>query len=180
MSKRSNGEILPTTSNNVLIVGGYDSVGQRIARLLANELADRLIVAGRHRDRAERFAAELDSGAHARVIDLANPDTYGEALADVRLVILCLDTEDLKFTHACVARGIHFIDITASQKVIERLDHMQDLALAHGATLLSSVGLAPGLTNLLAKACVQASSEPVSSIDVYLLFGLGDHCTPSA
>lgn len=163
------------SNDNVLIVGGYGNVGKRIARLLADELGSRLLVGGRNKSRAERCAADLKTAAQARRIDVTQPATFNEALQGVAMVIMCLDTADLKFAHACVVRGVHWIDITASSDVVERLGFMQDLAAAHGVTILSSVGLAPGITNLLAKACAMASHRELLKIDIHILFGLGDH-----
>jgi short subunit dehydrogenase-like uncharacterized protein len=163
------------TMSRVLIVGGYGNVGQRIARLLATDLGDRLFIGGRDIRHATRFAATLPDGVRARLIDTDDPETYGSALKDVVAVLMCLDTTELAFPHACVTRGIRYIDISASYEVIERLSFLRDLAAAHQATIVSSVGLAPGLTNLLAKACVKSTDTFVSSIAVHLLFGLGDH-----
>lgn len=162
-----------TAKDGVLVVGGYGNVGQRIARLLAKECGDRLLIAGRHKGRAQRFAAAVNG--RARVIDIANPESFAGALQGVKLVVMCLDTADLKFAHACIAQGAHYIDITATYAVIERLGYLHDLARANKVTMITSVGLAPGLTNLLAKACVQSSPGKVGHIDLHLLFGLGDH-----
>ena len=46
-------------ASRVLLVGGYGNVGQRIARLLDEELGERLLIGGRDRRRATRFAATL-------------------------------------------------------------------------------------------------------------------------
>lgn len=162
-------------ATRVLIVGGYGNVGQRIARLLDEDLGDRLLIAGRDVRHATRFAATLRDGATARLIDIDDPESYASALIDVVAVIMCLDTTELAFPLACVKRGIRYIDISASYEVIERLSFLRDLATAHQATIVCSVGLAPGLTNLLAKACVKSTDILVSSIAVHLLFGLGDH-----
>lgn len=158
----------------VLILGGYGNVGQRIAKLLADDPGVRLVIGGRHVGRARRFAATLPGGAGARAVDIDDPQTYRSALEGVGAVIMCLGTTELAFPHACVTRGICYIDISASYEVIERLGFLQDLAGAHRATIISSVGLAPGLTSLLVKACVRSTGEFVSNIDVHLLFGLGD------
>lgn len=160
--------------NRVLIVGGYGNVGRRIAQLLGDDLGGRLLIGGRHIGRASRFAATLPGGARARVVDIDDPHSYPAALEGVGAVIMCLDTTELAFPHACVTRGIRYIDISASYEVIERLGFLRDLAGAHRATIISSVGLAPGLTSLLAEACVRSTVEFVSSIEVHLLFGLGD------
>lgn len=158
----------------VLIVGGYGNVGQRIARLLAEELGERLLVAGRDIRRARRFAETLSSGATARRIDIDDPESHASALEGVVAVMMCLDTTELAFAQACVTRGVRYIDISASYEVIERLSFLHDLAAAQRATIICSVGLAPGLTNLLAKSCVKSTDSFVSNVAVHLLFGLGD------
>lgn len=158
----------------VLIVGGYGNVGQRIGRLLAEELGERLLVAGRDIRRARRFAETLSSGATARRIDIDDPESHASALEGVVAVIMCLDTTELAFAQACLARGVRYIDISASYEVVERLSFLHDLAAAQQATIICSVGLAPGLTNLLAKSCVKSTDTFFSSVAVHLLFGLGD------
>ena len=162
----------------VLIVGGSGSVGRRIAGLLAPQLGERLVLGGRNPTRAAEVARGV--GARSLALDIGDPTTFEASLEGVDLVVMCLDTTDLAFPHACVTRGIHYIDITASLEVIERLECLDDIARTQGAAILSSVGLAPGLTNLLAKACVAGSPEPIASLDIHLLFGLGDHHGPAA
>lgn len=164
--------------STVLLVGGAGSVGQRIARIIAPALGERLWVGGRDRARATTVADAL--GAQSRALDVSDPNTFKAALDGIGLVVMCLDTSDLTFAHACVTRGIHYIDITASMQVIERLQCLDDLAQTQGAAVLSSVGLAPGLTNLMAKDCVQQSPDAIASLDIHLLFGLGDHHGPAA
>lgn len=158
--------------NRVLIVGGYGHVGQRISRLLSEELGTRLVIGGRHRSRAQSVASEF--GGRSRVIDCSNPTTFPAALDKVAIVVVCVDITSLSLAQACLTRGIHYIDISASYEVIERLVLLHDLARAHRVTIVSSVGLAPGLTNLLAKACVNDAPDPVTDIKIHVLLGLGD------
>jgi saccharopine dehydrogenase-like NADP-dependent oxidoreductase len=163
---------------SVLIVGGSGSVGRRIAGLLGPQLGEHLVLGGRNPSRAADVARRV--GARVLALDIGDATTFESALEGVALVVMCLDTSDLAFPHACVSRGIHYIDITASLEVIERLECLDDIARTQGAAILSSVGLAPGLTNLLAKACVARSPHPIASLDIHLLFGLGDHHGPAA
>ena len=163
---------------SVLIVGGSGNVGRRIAGLLGPELRNRLVLGGRNPARAAEVARRV--GARALSLDIGDPTTFEAALEGVGLVVMCLDTIDLAFPHACASRGIHYLDITASLEVIERLECLDDIARTQGAAVLSSVGLAPGLTNLLAKACVARSPDPIASLDIHLLFGLGDQHGPAA
>jgi len=156
----------------VLIVGGYGAVGQRIARLLIDHPGGRVVIAGRRQKSARRVAHVLGSGVTARFLDVADSTTFEDALDGVALAIVCVDTQDLTFAHACVTRSIHVIDITATTPVIERLGFLNDLACAHGAVIVTSVGLAPGLTGLMATAC--ANVTDLQRLDIHVLFGLGE------
>ncbi len=151
------------------------SVGGRIAHLLAPELGDRLIISGRSQQKASQFAQSLNSGATARMIDVGNLGSYSDALADVALVIVCFDIDSLELPKACIARSIDYVDITASIEVIERLKTLNEIEKDKGVSIVSSVGLAPGLSSLLAKACVQYATGPISSMSIHILLGLGEH-----
>jgi saccharopine dehydrogenase-like NADP-dependent oxidoreductase len=61
--------------NDVLIVGGYGTVGRRIAAELARDAPGRIVVAGRSADRAAAFAALLGHGARGHLIDVDDPAT---------------------------------------------------------------------------------------------------------
>ncbi len=52
--------------NDILIVGGYGIVGQRIAADLAPNAPNRIVVAGRNRERASDMATALGHGARGR------------------------------------------------------------------------------------------------------------------
>ena len=52
-------ESLTMSGNTILLLGGYGSVGQRIARLLLKETQADLVIAGRRKALADEFAAEF-------------------------------------------------------------------------------------------------------------------------
>ncbi len=157
-----------SSAPKILIVGGYGSVGYRIAKLLAPDFRARITIAGRNLRKAEDLARTLGHDSQARMIDVNDSRSYTAALEDVGLVIMCLDLTDTAFARACVTRGIHYVGITASLEVIERLSLLHDLAAANNAALVLSVGLTPGLTNLLAKACVGDAAKSLQVIDIHL------------
>ena len=137
-------------------------------------IRDSLVIAGHNEIEAYRFAQSLDTNAHWRFINIEDPTTFDKALEGVTHIVVCMETKSLDLVHACIERGIHYIDITASIEVIDRFKAANELANERGVLLLSSVGLAPGLTSLMAKACVRYSPEPVSSISIHILLGLGE------
>ncbi len=156
----------------VLIAGGYGTVGRMVAAQLARELPDRIIVAGRRSEHAESAAAAIGHGVEARTIDLYAADATC-ALDDVGLVVVCLDQASPRFAHECLARGIHYVDISAHSEFLVQVEALSELARANGCTALLSVGVQPGLTNLLA-AHAQGRMPQVDRLDIHLELGLGD------
>jgi saccharopine dehydrogenase (NAD+, L-lysine forming) len=156
-------------NRTILIVGGAGTVGSKIAKILSKDGGLRLILGGRNRQKAEAIASSV--GAEARRIDLNLPDTWEEALAGVGLVLVCMDQEDERFARHVLSSGIRYLDITAGDALFRAIEALpaEDVQ----ATAVLSVGLAPGITNLLA---VEAASrlDTVEGIDIGLLLGLGE------
>ena len=55
---------------DILIVGGYGTVGQRIAEELAPDYANRVIVAGRSLEKAEQVGAAIGSRSEEHTSEL--------------------------------------------------------------------------------------------------------------
>jgi saccharopine dehydrogenase-like NADP-dependent oxidoreductase len=136
-----------------LVLGGYGAVG---AQVMAELKADGHVVlaAGRDRARADR------------VVELRDLGSYARALAQVDLVINASGLEDPALVALASDHGAAFIDISASTKYIAALERLEPRR-----PVLLSVGLAPGLTNLLAAAVHAAAPGP---IDLALLLGAGE------
>jgi hypothetical protein len=139
----------------VLILGGYGAVGARIATELRAE-GGTAIVAGRDPARADR------------VVDLRAADTSSliAAVSDVDVVVNAAGTEDPALVELVTRHGAAFIDITATTgyvAALERLDPPRPVLL--------SVGLAPGLTNLIVAAVHAATPGP---IDLAVVLGAGE------
>lgn len=150
----------------ILIVGGYGAVGSKIAATLAAVPTNTAIIAGRSLDKARAIAAELNT--QARHIDTTRPETWPEALSGVDLVIMCIDQSDTQLLAAISARGIAYLDVTAGDAFFRQAE-----ALSLSTPALLSVGLAPGLSNLLAVAASN-HMDKVGSIEIGLLMGTGD------
>lgn len=150
----------------ILIVGGYGAVGSKIAATLAAVPTNSVIIAGRNLDKAQAKASELKT--EARHIDIAGPQSWPEAISGVNLVIMCIDQTSTELLAAISARGIAYLDVTAGDAFFRQAEAMQLTTPA-----LLSVGLAPGLSNLLA-ASASANMDQVTSIEIGLLMGTGD------
>lgn len=159
--------------DGILIVGGYGAVGKVVASQLARQYGHQLIIAGRSDARAAELASSLGSSVRWRQLDLADPIDYDTALAQVRLVVMCLDVPDVEFVRRCFQRGIDYVDISAEYPILASISMLDMTARQHGSTAVLSVGLVPGLSNLMARHSLQFV-ENISRFDSALLGGLGE------
>lgn len=150
----------------ILIAGGYGAVGRKIAADLSKLGSHQIILAGR--DLAKASAAAQPIAAQARRIDLSAPPTWSAALDGVDLVIACIDQTDTAFLAEIASRGIAYLDVTADDHFFRQAE-----TLNTSTPVLLSVGLAPGISNLLAVAAAR-QLDSVSTIETGLLMGTGD------
>jgi hypothetical protein len=145
----------------VLVLGGYGATGSRIVALL-KAAGDVVFTAGRDAARADR------------VLDLRhlNAATVGAAVSDVDVVINSSGVEDPAVATAFLDHRVAFVDITATTAYVAALERLHP-----GAPLILSVGLAPGLTNLLAAAVHRDVPGPVK---VALVLGTGEAYGPAS
>lgn len=155
-------------SRTILVVGGYGAVGDPLCRTLAGA-GFRPVIAGRNPQKGVSLAYQLDTAT--RRLDLGEAATWDAALEGVDLVVMCVDQTHTGFAEHVFARGLHYVDVTASDAFFRQLEA---LPRPDKSAALLSVGLAPGLTNMLARALALAFDR-VTRIDIGLLFGLGDH-----
>lgn len=157
----------------ILIVGGYGAVGKIISTTLGSLFPKKVIVAGRNYLKAKNLSTELNQNVVPLELDISSIIENDKRLDDISLVIMCIDQENITFITQCIERSINYIDITANYKFLSKIETLDELAKKNNSTVILSVGLAPGLTNLLAKR----SSENVKNIqfaNIYILLGLGE------
>ncbi|MFG2823836.1 hypothetical protein ACGFX4_30970 [Kitasatospora sp. NPDC048365] len=141
-----------------LVLGGYGAVGARIAELLR---------AGGH----VALAAGRDPARADRVLDLrqvrpGGDDAYREAAAAADVVVNASGAEDPHLALAATAVGTAYVDITADTRYVAAVE-----ALRPAAPVLLSVGLAPGLSGILATEAAAAAPGPV---DLAVVLGAGE------
>lgn len=166
-------EIASPANDKILIIGGYGQVGRSIAEQLAPLFPGRVIVAGRHLEKAKTTVAEIGHDAEARAVNIFAEDII-DALNGVMLAVTCLDQTDTRFVEQCLSQGIHYVDISADYDFLSQVEKLDDLAKRNSVAAILSVGVAPGLTNMLA-ARASKRMDKVDRIDLILEFGLGDH-----
>ncbi|HJS31058.1 MAG TPA: NAD(P)H-binding protein [Alphaproteobacteria bacterium] len=156
-------------TSTILIIGGTGAVGAKCARILSERSDLRVIIGSRQPDKAAHLSAQL--GVEVWPIDLDVPETWRRIGAGVDLVIVCADQQDVGFARYALSNAIHYVDITAGDSFFRSVELLKPEELP--ATALLSVGLAPGITNLLS-ADAASRLDTVDSIEIGLLLGLGD------
>lgn len=159
--------------DNVVVVGGYGAVGRTVCTELAQRFPGRVFAAGRNMRKAEAFSEETGGRVLPLKLDMTDLSDAAKALDGARVVVACAETGDIGFARACLERGIHYVDILASYGFLSKIERLDALARRRGATGVLSVGLAPGLTNLLASRCARML-DSVRSLDISVLLGLGE------
>lgn len=153
----------------IVIAGGYGHVGRALAERLAPLYPDRVVLAGRSEAKARDAADGIGSGCRGMRLDTA----HGQAPEGASNVIMCLDQFDPSFASDCLVQGMGYVDISADDRILGMVEALEPAALRHGGIGLVDVGLAPGLTNLLARVLVEADPQ-TEQLDLFVLLGAGD------
>lgn len=157
---------------DIIVIGGYGHVGSQISRILGEKYSGKVYAAGRNLQRAEDFSRS--TGGHVKPLRLAADQPINPQLLDkTRLVIMCLDQQDTRLAEACLQSGTHYVDVSANGKFLTQLQQLDPVKRGFKAAALLSVGLAPGLTNLLAAEAARDLAH-TESIDISIMLGLGD------
>ncbi len=162
--------------DTIFLVGGYGHVGLEVARHLAPRYPGRVVLAGRDPERAREAAEGIGHDCRGRGLDVAE----GLAPGGTSTVVMCLDSLDPSFASDCLANGIDYLDISADGRILGMIEGLHMTAKRNGSRGLIDVGLAPGLTNLLAKLVTDSADGPVESLDLFVLLGVGDSHGPAA
>ncbi len=159
-------------TDRIIIIGASGAVGSAIVKHLDRQHNYKLILAGRRTAPLEQLKQSLVSDTEILQVDVARFNDPG-VLKGAALVIMCVDIPDSRIPEACVEQGIRYMDISASRQVLQYLEQTDALAQENKTPMLFSVGLAPGLTNLLAKNVLDQLPD-AGALEIYVLLGLGE------
>ncbi|MFI0450759.1 saccharopine dehydrogenase family protein [Actinomadura sp. 6N118] len=157
----------------IVIFGGYGAVGREAAALLAGWYPGAVVVAGR----APEKAPPVPDTTSLRV-DLREPADLDRALDGADAVLMCVDQDNARVARACLERSVHYVDVSASYELLSGIERLDGLATERQATAVLSVGLAPGVTNLLARTCAERSGG--EDVEIGVLLGSGEAHGPAA
>lgn len=140
---------------HALVLGGYGATGAGVVERLRRR-GDRATVVGRDPRRAD-LVADLRAGPDVRLRD---------AMRAADVVVNASGVEDLRLLDAAAVARVPFVDVTATTAYVDAIE-----AWAPRSPVLLSVGLAPGLTTVLAAAVHASFPGP---LDVGIVLGAGE------
>lgn len=139
----------------VLILGGYGNFGKRIAAALNHHNVP-VIIAGRHRDKAEALAAQLRANSpssnnlRAYALDV-NKDFERQlrTLNPAVVVNTCgpFQDKDYQVAETCIRCNIHYIDLADGRDFVAGISRLHEAALAAGVSVISGASTVPGLSS---------------------------------
>jgi short subunit dehydrogenase-like uncharacterized protein len=150
-----------------LLYGANGYTGELIAREAARR-GQRPILAGRNREKVEGLAREL--GCEARTFALDDPAEAAGGLRGVAAVLHCAGPflhTSAPMVNACLAAGIHYLDITGELDVFESIMARSGEAVARGVSLLPGVGFDVVPTDCLAAMLAERLPD---AVELWLAF----------
>jgi NAD(P)-dependent dehydrogenase (short-subunit alcohol dehydrogenase family) len=100
------------SGGSVVVIGGTRGLGREVAQYYA-DAGREVVISGRERAACEGCAAEIGGGTRAVALDLAEPQTIGDALADVggvqHLVLAAIERD---------ANSVREYDIAAALRLV--------------------------------------------------------------
>lgn len=152
----------------IWLIGGSGDVGSRLARRLLNHTDALVTVLSRSGSNPTGLNSER---LEARAVDIA-ADGAGELIPSDAIIVNLTEATPPAVAAQVVERGCTFIETSASPAYVAALGNEVCESESGGAMILC-VGMAPGLTNLMAARVAQA--EQVVAVDIGVEMGLGRH-----
>jgi saccharopine dehydrogenase-like NADP-dependent oxidoreductase len=141
----------------VALFGGYGTFGAQVAlALAATGLPLRIL--GRDGERARSFAASLGEGHEGAAADANDAASYTQALAGARVAVSCagpFHAMSLALPEACLAAGVHYVDIADDRAWLSRLRGFDGRFRAAGLAAVPGASSLPGISGALTLAAAQ-------------------------
>ncbi|MGN7351347.1 saccharopine dehydrogenase family protein [Paenibacillus amylolyticus] len=158
--------------DQIWVVGGYGQVGQMICTQLGKLFPGKVWAAGTRMNRAEEFSRSTGGAVLPLQLDVTRP-VEPSMLRPVKLVIMCVDQSDTQFVEACAQAGADYIDISAKYDFLVQVEQLHTTMQRSQSTAILSVGLSPGVTNLLVREATMHIDQ-VEEADITVMLGLGE------
>lgn len=158
----------------VVFLGGYGVFGSATAELLLErDDVERAVIAGRDPAKAGAAAGRLGPKAVGRRVDVDDPASLHEGIADAAVVVSTLWEPARRqdpIIRAAAEAGAHYVDLSGRRPAAE----VDAAARAAGITAVTGAGAAPGTTNLMGRAALTELDDVEGLLGVMHWPGLMD------
>lgn len=164
------GDVSPT----IVILGGTGVFGGRLAKRLARFRDVRLVITGRDRDRARKFAAALRRSTGCPSIEgdcLALGSSLGERLTRIAPDVVVhaagpFQGQDYSVPEAVLMAGAHYVDLADGRDfVLGFAAHLDDIARSRGLIAVAGASSVPALSSAVVLELARDLGE-VTSIEI--------------
>uniref|UniRef100_A0A0E0MCA0 Saccharopine dehydrogenase NADP binding domain-containing protein n=1 Tax=Oryza punctata TaxID=4537 RepID=A0A0E0MCA0_ORYPU len=151
-----------SSSARVLVLGGTGRVGGSTATALSNLRPDlNILIAGRNREKGESLASKLGEQSEFLQIDIRDGNMLEEALQDVDLVVHAAGPfqreNECIVLQAAIATKTAYIDVCDDMDYSWRAKGFHEQAKASGIPAITTAGIYPGVSNVMAAELVHAA-----------------------
>jgi saccharopine dehydrogenase-like NADP-dependent oxidoreductase len=136
----------------VLVLGGYGFFGHRICASLAGDPSIRLLVGGRHHERALETVRRLGLGTEQALAIDANHSDFGRLLQESGAEILIhtagpFQQQDYRVARAAIEAGCHYIDLADGRQFVAGITDLDDAARRRNVSVISGASSVPALSS---------------------------------
>ncbi|KAJ1274117.1 hypothetical protein BS78_05G038200 [Paspalum vaginatum] len=149
-------------SARVLVLGGTGRVGGSTAAALSRLRPDlSILVGGRNREKGESFAAKLGEQSEFVQVDTRSASMLEKALQGVDLVVHTAGpfqrAEECTVLRAAISTKTPYIDVCDDTDYSWRAKGFHEQAKAAGVPAITTAGIYPGVSNVMAAELVRAA-----------------------
>jgi hypothetical protein len=152
----------PVERQTILILGGYGNTGKPLARLLLQETAARLVLAGRKLGKAKALTDELNqvfegNRVSAACVDASDLVSLRRAFTGIDFVVVASSTTQYtrQIASTALEARIGYLDIQYSTPKIAILKSMAEAIERAGSCFITDGGFHPGLPALMVRYVAQ-------------------------
>ncbi|KDP22125.1 hypothetical protein JCGZ_25956 [Jatropha curcas] len=146
----------------VLVLGGTGRVGGSTAIALSKLCPDlRIVIGGRNREKGAAMVAKLGKNSDFVEVNIDNVDSLEAALSDVDLVVHAAgpfqQAEKCSVLEAAIETKTAYVDVCDDTNYALRAKSFKDRALAADIPAITTGGIYPGVSNVMAAELVRAA-----------------------
>ena len=159
--------------HKILIIGGYGNVGSKVTNHLYGTNSWAITIAGRNLNQAKTFVAKFKKNVNYFRLDATRITEYTKQILAFDIVLSCVDLLDNRLARLLLENGRVYLDLSADSEYIRRVEALNQLANKKNGLAILSVGLMPGLSNLMVKHLI-IKLKDLTDFEIFAQLGLGD------